>query len=76
MIKYVFAITLSTSRTFSETFKESYKNLKPTPKKVPVIFEAVGLRESITIIGCATILENPEVINHLNSENDYLDIVS
>ena len=58
----------------SQTLKESYKNLKPTPKKVPVNFEAHGVKRVDNYYWMRDdSRENPEVINHLNSENDYLE---
>ena len=76
MIKYVlcFLLLYLPLEHSSETFKESYKNLKPTPKKVPVNFEAHGVKRVDNYYWMRDdSRENPEVINHLNSENDYLE---
>ena len=76
MIKYLlcFLLLYITLEHSSETLKESYKNLKPTPKKVPVNFEAHGVKRVDNYYWMRDdSRENPEVINHLNSENDYLE---
>ena len=70
MIKYVlcFLLLYLPLEHSSETFKESYKNLKPTPKKVPVNFEAHGVKRVDNYYWMRDdSRENPEVINHLNS---------
>jgi len=76
MIKYLlcFLLLYIPLEHSSETLKESYKNLKPTPKKVPVNFEAHGVKRVDNYYWMRDdSRENPEVINHLNSENDYLE---
>ena len=76
MIKYVlcFLLLYLPLEHSSETIKESYKNLKPTPKKVPVNFEAHGVKRVDNYYWMRDdSRENPEVISHLNSENDYLE---
>ena len=76
MIKYLlcFLLLYLPLEHSSQTLKESYKNLKPTPKKVPVNFEAHGVKRVDNYYWMRDdSRENPEVINHLNSENDYLE---
>ena len=76
MIKYIlsFLLLYLPFENSSQTLKESYKNLKPTPKKVPVNFEAHGVKRVDNYYWMRDdSRENPEVINHLNSENDYLE---
>ena len=76
MIKYIlcFLLLYLPLEHSSQTLKESYKNLKPTPKKVPVNFEAHGVKRVDNYYWMRDdSRENPEVINHLNSENDYLE---
>tara|TARA_B100002051_G_scaffold193997_1_gene183975 strand:+ start:14523 stop:16652 length:2130 start_codon:yes stop_codon:yes gene_type:complete len=76
MIKYVlcFLLLYLPLEHSSETIKESYKNLKPTPKKVPVNFEAHGVKRVDNYYWMRDdSRENPEVISHLNSENDFLE---
>ena len=76
MIKYIlcFLLLYLPLENSSQTLKESYKNLKPTPKKVPVNFEAHGVKRVDNYYWMRDdSRENPEVINHLNSENDYLE---
>ena len=76
MIKYIlcFLLLYLPLEHSSQTLKETYKNLKPTPKKVPVNFEAHGVKRVDNYYWMRDdSRENPEVINHLNSENDYLE---
>ena len=76
MIKYLlsFLLLYLPFEHSSHTLKESYKNLKPTPKKVPVNFEAHGVKRVDNYYWMRDdSRENPEVINHLNSENEYLE---
>jgi len=76
MIKYIlsFLLLYLPFENSSQTLKESYKNLKPTPKKVPVNFEAHGVKRVDNYYWMRDdSRENPEVINHLNSENNYLE---
>ena len=76
MIKYIlsFLLLYLPFENSSQTLKESYKNLKPTPKKIPVNFEAHGVKRVDNYYWMRDdSRENPEVINHLNSENNYLE---
>ena len=59
---------------FSETKIKTLKNIMPSPKKVPVTFEAHGVQRVDNYYWMRDdSREDPEVLNHLNSENDYLE---
>ena len=59
---------------FSETKIKTLKNIIPSPKKVPVTFEAHGVQRVDNYYWMRDdSREDPEVLNHLNSENDYLE---
>ena len=59
---------------FSETKSKTLKNIMPSPKKVPVTFEAHGVQRVDNYYWMRDdSREDPEVLNHLNSENDYLE---
>ena len=59
---------------FSETKIKTLKNIMPSPKKVPVTFEAHGVQRVDNYYWMRDdSREDPEVLNHLNSENNYLE---
>ena len=76
MIKSIltFLLICFTSLNISETKIETLKDLKPSPKKIPVIFDAHGVQRIDNYYWMRDDSRvNPEVISHLNSENDYVE---
>ena len=76
MIKSIltFLLIYFSSLNISETKIETLKDLKPSPKKIPVIFDAHGVTRIDNYYWMRDdSREDPEVINHLNSENNYLE---
>ncbi|MFL2706446.1 MAG: S9 family peptidase [Gammaproteobacteria bacterium] len=58
----------------SETKIETLKDIIPSPKKIPVTFEAHGVQRVDNYYWMRDdSREDPEVLNHLNSENDYVE---
>ena len=57
---------------FSETKIESLKNLKPSPKKIPIVFTDHGIERVDNYYWMRDDTRSDiEVINYLKSENDY-----
>ena len=76
MIKYLltFLLTFTTLLFSSETKIETLKDLKPSPKKLPVTFEAHGVKRIDNYYWMRDdSREDPEIISHLNEENSYLE---
>ena len=76
MIKYLltFLLIFTTLLFTSENKIETLKDLKPSPKKLPVTFEAHGVkRVDIYYWMRDDSRKDPEIIAHLNEENSYLE---
>ena len=76
MIKYLltFLLIFTTLLFTSETKIETLKDLKPSPKKLPVTFEAHGVKRIDNYYWMRDdSRKDPEVIAHLNEENSYLE---
>ena len=76
MIKYLLTFLLIfTSLLFtSENKIETLKDLKPSPKKLPVTFEAHGVKRVDNYYWMRDdSRKDPEIIAHLNEENSYLE---
>ena len=76
MIKYLltFLLIFTTLLFSSETKIETLKDLKPSPKKLPVTFEAHGVKRIDNYYWMRDdSRKDPEIISHLNEENSYLE---
>ena len=76
MIKYLltFLLIFTTLLFTSETTIETLKDLKPSPKKLPVTFEAHGVKRVDNYYWMRDdSRKDPEIIAHLNEENSYLE---
>jgi len=76
MIKYLLTFLLIfTNLLFtSENKIETLKDLKPSPKKLPVTFEAHGVKRVDNYYWMRDdSRKDPEIIAHLNEENSYLE---
>ena len=76
MIKYplTFLLIFATLLFSSETKIETLKDLKPSPKKLPVTFEAHGVKRIDNNYWMRDdSRKDPEIISHLNEENSYLE---
>ncbi len=76
MIKYLltFLLIFATLLFSSETKIETLKDLKPSPKKLPVTFEAHGVKRIDNYYWMRDdSRKDPEIISHLNEENSYLE---
>jgi oligopeptidase B len=76
MIKYplTFLLIFATLLFSSETKIETLKDLKPSPKKLPVTFEAHGVKRIDNYYWMRDdSRKDPEIISHLNGENSYLE---
>ena len=76
MIKYLltFLLIFTTLLFTSENKIETLKDLKPSPKKLPVTFEAHGVKRIDNYYWMRDdSRKDPEVIAHLNEENSYLE---
>ena len=76
MIKFIYSFLLIyfSLLFFSETTLETLKDLKPSPKKIPVTFEAHGVKRVDNYYWMRDdSRKDEEILNHLNSENDYLE---
>ena len=76
MIKYLltFLLIFTTLLFTSETKIETLKDLKPSPKKLPVTFEAHGVKRVDNYYWMRDdSRKDPEIIAHLNEENSYLE---
>ena len=76
MIKFIYSFLLIyfSLLLFSETKLETLKELKPSPKKIPVTFEAHGVTRVDNYYWMRDdSRKDEEVLSHLNSENDYLE---
>ena len=76
MIKYLltFLLIFTTLLFTSENKIETLKDLKPSPKKIPVTFEAHGVKRIDNYYWMRDdSRKDPEIIAHLNEENSYLE---
>ena len=76
MIKYLltFLLIFTTLLFSSETKIETLKDLKPSPKKLSVTFEAHGVKRIDNYYWMRDdSRKDPEIISHLNEENSYLE---
>ena len=76
MIKYLltFLLIFTTLLFSSETKIETLKDLKPSPKKLPITFEAHGVKRIDNYYWMRDdSRKDPEIISHLNEENSYLE---
>ncbi len=76
MIKYLltFLLIFTTLLFTSENKIETLKDLKPSPKKLPVTFEAHGVKRIDNYYWMRDdSRKDPEIIAHLNEENSYLE---
>ena len=76
MIKFIltFLLICSSLSHFSETKIESLKHIKPSPKKISTIFKDHGVvRVDDYYWMRDDTRKNKEILDHLNSENDYLE---
>ena len=76
MIKHLltFLLIFTTLLFSSETKIETLKDLKPSPKKLPVTFEAHGVKRIDNYYWMRDdSRKDPEIISHLNEENSYLE---
>ena len=76
MIKFIYSFLLIyfSLLLFSETKLETLKELKPSPKKIPVTFEAHGVTRVDNYYWMRDdSRKDEEILSHLNSENDYLE---
>ena len=76
MIKLIlgFLLICFPLQNFSDTKIVNLKNLKPTPKKIPVTFEAHGVQRVDNYYWMRDdTRKDPKVIEHLNTENSYLE---
>ena len=76
MFKFIltFLLICSSLSHFSETKIESLKHIKPSPKKIPTIFKDHGIERVDDYYWMRDdTRKNKEILDHLNSENDYLE---
>ena len=76
MFKLIFSFLLIyfPLQNFSDTKSLNLNNLKPSPKKIPVTFEAHGIQRVDNYYWMRDdTRKDPDVIQHLNSENAYLE---
>ena len=76
MIKFIlsFLLICFSLINHTETNYKTLKNQKPSPEKIPVTFEAHGVKRVDNYYWMRDdSRKNPKVIEHLNSENDYLE---
>ena len=76
MIKFIlsFLLICFSLINHSETNYKTLKNHKPSPEKIPVTFEAHGVKRVDNYYWMRDdSRKDPKVIEHLNSENDYLE---
>ena len=76
MIKFIlsFLLICFSLINHSETNYKTLKNQKPSPEKIPVTFEAHGVKRVDNYYWMRDdSRKDPKVIEHLNSENDYLE---
>ena len=76
MIKLIlgFLLICFPLQNFSDTKIVNLKNLKPSPKKIPVTFEAHGVQRVDNYYWMRDdTRKDPKVIEHLNTENSYLE---
>jgi len=76
MIKFIlsFLLICFSLLNHTETNYKTLKNHKPSPEKIPVTFEAHGVERVDNYYWMRDdSRKDPKVIEHLNSENDYLE---
>ena len=76
MIKFIlsFLLICFSLLNHTETNYKTLKNQKPSPEKIPVTFEAHGVKRVDNYYWMRDdSRKDPKVIEHLNSENDYLE---
>ena len=76
MIKFIlsFLLICFSLINHTETNYKTLKNQKPSPEKIPVTFEAHGVKRVDDYYWMRDdSRKDPKVIEHLNSENDYLE---
>jgi len=76
MIKFIlsFLLICFSLINHTETNYKTLKNHKPSPEKIPVTFEAHGVERVDNYYWMRDdSRKDPKVIEHLNSENDYLE---
>ena len=76
MIKFILSFLLICFSLINntETNNKTLNNHKPSPEKIPVTFEAHGVKRVDNYYWMRDdSRKNPKVIEHLNSENDYLE---
>ena len=76
MIKFIlsFLLICFSLINHTETNYKTLKNYKPSPEKIPVTFEAHGVERVDNYYWMRDdSRKDPKVIEHLNSENDYLE---
>ena len=76
MIKFIlsFLLICFSLINHTETNYKTLKNHKPSPEKIPVTFEAHGVKRVDDYYWMRDdSRKDPKVIEHLNSENDYLE---
>ena len=76
MIKFIlsFLLICFSLINHTETNHKPLKNHKPSPEKIPVTFEAHGVERVDNYYWMRDdSRKDPKVIEHLNSENDYLE---
>ena len=76
MIKLIlsFLLIYFPLQNFSDTKIVNLKNFKPSPKKIPVTFEAHGFKRVDNYYWMRDDTRNdPEIIEHLRAENSYLE---
>ena len=76
MIKFIlsFLLICFSLINHSETNYKTLKNHEPSPEKIPVTFEAHGVKRVDNYYWMRDdSRKDPKVIEHLNSENDYLE---
>ena len=76
MIKFIlsFLLICFSLLNHTETNYKTLKNHKPSPEKIPVTFEAHGVKRVDNYYWMRDdSRKDPKVIEHLNSENDYLE---
>ena len=76
MIKFIlsFLLICFSLINHTETNYKTLKNQKPSPEKIPVTFEAHGVKRVDNYYWMRDdSRKDPKVIEHLNSENDYLE---
>ncbi len=76
MIKFIYTFLLLyfSLLHFSENQIKDLKNLKPSPEKIPVTFEAHGVKRVDNYYWMRDdSRKDRKILNHLNSENDFLE---